>query len=74
MACPTCDHTMESCTLTISHCPRCGTMIMDDRIYIPKLVDRCREFENWCKNAHGWIDTNHLAALVVYRFLLHVHC
>lgn len=59
MSCPTCSHTLESCTLTISHCPRCGTMVMDDRPYVPKLVARCREFEAWCKEAHGWKDTNH---------------
>ena len=46
MGCPTCDHTMESCTLTIKHCPRCGTMQMDGTLYVPKLVTRCRMFMN----------------------------
>jgi hypothetical protein len=45
MPCPTCYHTMEACTITISHCPRCGTMVMDHDVYIPRLVDRCRQFE-----------------------------
>lgn len=35
----------------IFHCPRCGTVKMDafgqhgDKVYVPKLVERCREFE-----------------------------
>ena len=58
MACPTCDHTMET-ILAIDDCrrhwcPRCGTIrtvfftlnggdTVED--YVPKLVERCREFE-----------------------------
>ena len=34
----------------IFHCPRCGTVKVDafgqhgDKVYVPKLVERCREF------------------------------
>lgn len=47
MACPTCSHTVETVIQgrNIFHCPRCGTLRMGDAVYVPKLVDRCREFE-----------------------------
>lgn len=60
MPCPTCDATMEgigsndrgdNCFL----CPRCGTVLIDafgqhgDKVYVPKLVERCREFERLVK-------------------------
>lgn len=55
MACPTCDHTMETIGIddrgdSFLLCPRCGTVVVDafgqhgDRVYVPKLVGRCREF------------------------------
>lgn len=55
MPCPTCDHTLEALGYcdggTIYHCPRCGTIQHGNqfvdappRIYVPKLVERCREF------------------------------
>lgn len=55
MACPTCDHSMEACGQNdrgdnFFHCPRCGTLKIDafgqhgDKLYVPKLVERCREF------------------------------
>ncbi len=56
MTCPTCDHTMEFIcrqTEVLRHfqCPRCGTMVAEyndghRNVYVPKLVERCREFEN----------------------------
>ena len=58
MSCPTCDHTMERlcdwspCDGSIFLCPRCGTVKMEDgdrpaesKVYVPKLVERCRKFE-----------------------------
>jgi hypothetical protein len=33
-------------------------MTMDGRIYVPKLVKRCREFQSWCEEGIGWKDTN----------------
>lgn len=59
MSCPTCDHTMNFLTraedMNFYHCPRCGTAVVKidpssarnypDRVYVPKLVDRCRRFE-----------------------------
>lgn len=57
MACPTCDHTMEALPAssqadetTTFLCPRCGTVKIDgfrgdgSIVYVPKLVERCREF------------------------------
>lgn len=55
MSCPTCDHTMQSIGYcdggTVWLCPRCGTVKhpqfnteAEPRIYVPKLVERCREF------------------------------
>lgn len=59
MNCPTCDHTMTRLVshnrILYAHCERCGTLkvtILDanpgadnPRFYVPKLVERCREFE-----------------------------
>ena len=56
MSCNTCDHTMESIRggnedLRLFLCPRCGTVKIEDAnetepiVYVPKLVERCREFE-----------------------------
>ena len=56
MPCPTCDHTLESLGRSdrgdvFFLCPRCGTVKVDalenhgDKVYVPKLVERCREFE-----------------------------
>lgn len=56
MPCPTCDHTMASLGYadggTIWHCERCGTVKHHDqstdappKVYVPKLVERCRKFE-----------------------------
>lgn len=55
MSCPTCDHTMEGLGQNdradnIFLCPRCGTVKIDafgqhgDKVYVPKLVERCRKF------------------------------
>ena len=43
MACPTCDHTMQS-LLTVFWCPRCGTVKHGQNHEAPRLVDRCTEF------------------------------
>jgi uncharacterized Zn finger protein len=59
MSCPTCSHTLgRLCVhegMAFAHCERCGTVtvtILDanpgsdnPRVYVPKLVERCREFE-----------------------------
>lgn len=54
MACPTCDHTMQSVGFAEGRhhywCPRCGTLRSTapggfDADEAPKLVGRCREFE-----------------------------
>lgn len=57
MACPTCDHTMESIGdsgRTIAFwCPRCGTL--DNGLKPasqPKLVERCRIF---CKDSDEYM-------------------
>lgn len=65
MACPTCDHTMQSLGYcdggTVWHCSRCGTVSHHDqfvdappRVHVPKLVERCRDFESvWDDDAVG---------------------
>lgn len=53
MACPTCDHTMElvgrmgseEYPQCLFHCPRCGTVRQGGSVYVPKLVERCRKFQ-----------------------------
>lgn len=59
MACPTCSHTMASigdvAARRVFHCERCGTVKIETytgdpqnwrvEVYTPKLVERCREFE-----------------------------
>ncbi len=49
MSCPTCGHTMGCLSsLDISRpifwCERCGTVSTPTDTYVPKLVQRCREF------------------------------
>lgn len=54
--CPTCSHTLGTlCVhegMQFVNCDRCGTVVVrilegdyPDRVYVPKLVERCREFE-----------------------------
>jgi ribosomal protein S27E len=55
MACPTCEHPLSA--ISVSHgtqtflCDRCGTVVVHEpggeapTVYVPKLVERCREFE-----------------------------
>lgn len=59
MPCPNCDHTMQCLAVVdggrVHWCPRCGTVRhndiahqhpdMPDRVYTPKLVERCRKFD-----------------------------
>jgi len=65
MACPTCDHTMQS----IGHaegrshywCPRCGTLRSTaeggfDTDEAPKLVERCRKYRDELKAARSPYD------------------
>ena len=65
MACPTCDHTMQflGCGERIYWCPRCGTIMEQgshfDNATVPKLVTRCREFEEALVNpATGTVGAN----------------
>jgi Zn-finger nucleic acid-binding protein len=63
MSCPNCGHTMQSIMepVGIIHwCPRCGSVkTKGGTLYeTPKLVERCREFEKYCAEAHGWMQTN----------------
>ena len=55
MACPTCGHTLAGieapAPLRFYHCERCGTFVvrdstgeLDDTLYVPRLVERCRKF------------------------------
>lgn len=59
MSCPTCDHTLSRWCIhdgmSFDGCDRCGTMVVtvigqlkidpiNPRVYVPKLVERCREF------------------------------
>ena len=50
MSCPTCGHTMQNVanfgSLSIYHCPRCGTVKSEENYvtYVPEIVQRCREF------------------------------
>lgn len=55
MPCPSCGHTLarictEAETVDHWHCERCGTMVArypngHENVYVPKLVERCRQFE-----------------------------
>ncbi len=62
--CPTCDKTMQLLFMdrerTIHHCPTCGTirseLLGDFDIIVPKLVERCREYEKELTNgANDWL-------------------
>ncbi len=64
MSCPTCSHTMELIGYcdggSAYHCPRCGTVKHtnnfgdgEPRVYVPKLVERCRVFSKALGNATG---------------------
>ena len=45
--CPVCTHTVSCVTGGVWHCERCGTVVTSlDSVYMPKLVDRCRMFED----------------------------
>ena len=66
MSCPTCSHTLgRLCiheSMSFYLCDRCGTVVVtilnanpgtdNPRVYVPKLVERCRAFEDegWPKN------------------------
>lgn len=62
MACPTCDHTMQCVShrddLQTYHCPRCGTVKVEDAnddnplVYVPKLVGRVIEFAGKLTDEH----------------------
>ncbi len=69
MSCPTCDHTMEGLGYCdggmIFHCERCGTVthavatsLGPNRVYVPRLVDRCRRYEDMMRSeradAYQW--------------------
>lgn len=55
MPCPTCDKTFECVSrnedMATFQCPICGTVMIKDyrnkqeAVYVPALVERCREFE-----------------------------
>lgn len=51
MACPSCDASMQCVSSKVQdheakwHCPRCGTTsAVDGQVWVPKLVERVREF------------------------------
>ena len=48
MSCPNCEHTMQSIARAVFWCPRCGTVKASDLegVYVPKLVERSREYAN----------------------------
>lgn len=43
MACPTCDHTMNTLGPDVFWCPRCGTVRDEGIQIVPKLVERTRD-------------------------------
>src|SRR5438128_2439399 len=60
MACPTCEHTMQSLSRCVSGtqylwCPRCGTLVGDKDTYYdrPAIVERCRQFAG-CPEPKNW--------------------
>jgi len=68
MNCPTCCNVMVTYTMGYFHCAICGTLKMipgvqgqPASVFVPKLVERCREFENVAALAEkvgfkkGWI-------------------
>jgi hypothetical protein len=44
MACPTCDHTMQSLSEWVCWCPRCGTIKDPSGTTKPKIGDRVKKF------------------------------
>lgn len=62
MPCPNCDHTLGRLCIhegmSFDMCERCGTTVVtildanpsagNPRVYTPKLVERCRRFEEVC--------------------------
>ena len=67
MSCPTCDHTMQSVAsvpeeLNVYHCPRCGTVKVEDsndtqgRVYVPTRNEDYQRLVR--KVAHGCTDAN----------------
>jgi Zn-finger nucleic acid-binding protein len=56
MACPTCSHTMHSVNDVCWWCPRCGTLRFKhlDQLEVPKLVDRCRQFQEGKYQVADW--------------------
>lgn len=62
MACPTCSATLNAVVRTATaefffHCPRCGTLQVGDKVYVPALIERCRKFGDtlgpeWAKLWH----------------------
>jgi hypothetical protein len=63
MSCPTCGHTMQCFGTRIDGaaafwCPRCGSFTESETIvHVPKLVERCRRFEQLLGPAYGaeWV-------------------
>lgn len=47
MACPTCEHTMQTLLQPLCWCPRCGTITINQLTTgVPILVERCRIFQS----------------------------
>lgn len=68
--CPTCSHTLGClCVhegMQFVNCEQCGTVVVrileggyPDRVYVPKLVERCRTFEKKTVNV-GAVDEDQL--------------
>ena len=63
MACPTCDHTMQSLRQTVFWCPRCGTVKHGQSYFyvdVPKLVDNVNKFEKTLRDPDVIDDFNRL--------------
>ena len=54
MACPTCDHTMSALVAGWWWCERCGTVLRDESVYLPKLVLRVRQLREVMERRVGF--------------------
>ena len=57
MACPTCDHTMQSIAGLRFWCPRCGTIRNLHDVEKPRLVDLVRKYAESKSHAQDGVFT-----------------